>query len=246
MEKPIFLTLALATALLASLIVKSDTRSQNSEIETEDADVIRARIQWFKENHPELDAKLKLRIAREGYEQRELEKIRAQTAALTGSWVSIGPTNGAGRISSIAVHPTIAGTLSTGADGGGVWKTTDGGNSWSTLTDSINNLSVGAIAIAPSSPNLIYVGTGSEHSSGIGLLRSTDGGNTWLFPATVVAGRFWRLSVHPTDPLDLLAATDSGVLRSTDGGQNWRVTLGSIAAEDVERDPTNPLVVYVA
>ena len=60
------------------------------------------------------------------------------------------------------------GTLYAGADGGGVWKTVDGGSSWTSLTDSINNLNVGALALAPSSPSTIYVGTGSEHGGGIG------------------------------------------------------------------------------
>src|SRR5215217_6480524 len=107
------------------------------------------------------------------------------------SWEYLGPSNGAGRISALAVHPTATGTVYVAANSGGVWKTTDNGETWTNLTDSINNLNGGAIALAPTSPNVIYVGTGSEHSGGIGLLKSTDGGETWQFPTDVIAFRFW-------------------------------------------------------
>jgi len=229
----------------------SANKNQNREGEREkdDAEVILDRLRWFKESHPELDPELKLRVVRQGYDEREGQKqlkSTTVTSEVTENWVSLGPTNSAGRISSIAVHPSVAGTLYVGADSGGVWKTTDAGSTWSNLTDSISNLCVGAIAVAPSAPNILYVGTGSEHSSGIGLLRSIDGGNTWLFPANVIAGRFWRLSVHPTNPLELVAATDSGVLRSIDGGQTWTTTLSSVLAEDIKRDPDNPLVLFAA
>src|SRR5207249_7696470 len=103
----------------------------------------------------------------------------------------------AGRTTAIAVHPTIAGTIYVGAAGGGAWKTTDGGSSWASLTDSITDLFVGALAIAPSSPNIIYLGTGEGNTGtpGIGLLKSTDGGATWQFPASVIASSFYKISV---------------------------------------------------
>jgi len=167
-------------------------------------------------------------------------------SAATG-WVSLGPSNAAGRINSIAVHPTSIGTIYVGANSGGVWKTTDQGESWRNLTDSINNSNVGALAIAPSAPNVVYVGTGSEHAAGIGLLKSTDGGETWQFPTNVIANRFFRISVHPTNPLELVVASDGGALRSTDGGNTWAVGIPRdpyFQVTDMKRDPTNALVLY--
>jgi photosystem II stability/assembly factor-like uncharacterized protein len=225
---------------------------EEQERPEDDERVIQDRIRWFKERHPEIAPEQRLKTIREVYQQREGEKARVAAGAQSpeaANWVSIGPLNGRGRISSIAVHPTNSGTVYVGADGGGVWKTIDGGATWTNLTDSINNLNVGAIALAPSSPNIIYLGTGSEHASGIGLLKSTDGGITWQFPASVIAFRFFRISVNPTNPLELVAGTDAGGLRSTDGGNNWTTVISGTTyfqVNDIKRDPTNPAVLYAA
>jgi photosystem II stability/assembly factor-like uncharacterized protein len=225
---------------------------QEPERPEDDARVIQDRIRWFKERHPEIAPAQRLKTIREDYQQREAEKARFAAGAQSpeaANWVSIGPLNGRGRISSIAVHPTVPGTVYVGADGGGVWKTTDGGKTWTNLTDSINNLNVGAIALAPSSPNIVYVGTGSEHASGIGLLKSTDGGITWQFPSSVIAFRFFRISVNPTNPLELVAGTDAGGLRSTDGGNSWTTVISGaeyFEVNDIKRDPSNPAVLYAA
>src|SRR6266545_2837591 len=101
------------------------------------------------------------------------------------------------------------------------------------LTDDLNDLSVGALAVAPSSPNIIYLGSGegayavdaghqlAPFIPGIGLLKSSDGGANWTLPASVVASRFYRISVHPTNPLELVAGTNQGGVRTTDGGTTW-------------------------
>ncbi|MCA1579891.1 MAG: IPT/TIG domain-containing protein [Acidobacteria bacterium] len=164
------------------------------------------------------------------------------------TWVSLGPTNGAGRMTGISPHPTDVGTVLAGAAGGGVWKTTDGGASWVSLTDGLNDLSVGAVAYAPSSPNVVYLGTGEgsyavDFIPGIGLLKSTDGGATWTLPSSVLASRFHRINVHPTNPNELLVGTSRGALRSTDGGASWETVISPTAYGDVPeilRDPTDP------
>ncbi|MEO8190747.1 MAG: IPT/TIG domain-containing protein [Acidobacteriota bacterium] len=151
-------------------------------------------------------------------------------------------------MTAIAPHPTDSGTVLAGAAGGGVWKTTDNGVSWVPLTDGLNDLSVGAISYAPSAPNIVYLGTGEasyaiDFIPGIGLLKSTDGGATWAVPASVLASRFYRINVHPTNPNELLAGTSRGGLRSTDGGANWTTVILPTAYGDVPeilRDPTNP------
>jgi photosystem II stability/assembly factor-like uncharacterized protein len=161
------------------------------------------------------------------------------------AWTNIGPTNLAGRVSALAVHPTNAQTIYRGTAGGGVWKTTDGGTTWTPLTDSLGNLSIGAIAIARSKPDTVYVGTGEgalgiDGIDGIGLIASTDGGNTWSLPVNVPGRRFFDLNVHPTVAEEVVAATLNGIQKSIDGGKNWRTTLSGFSATQVVRVPQQP------
>lgn len=229
------------------------------KVEADGPEQIRERVRLYLQRHGDngrLDPEaLRKRVAAD-YAARQTEKTREQTPFAVGgsNWVSIGPTNGAGRMTAIAPHPTVSGTLLVGAAGGGVWKTTDGGTLWTPLTDSINDLSVGALAIAPSSPNMVYLGSGEggyaiDFIPGIGLLTSTDGGTTWAMPASVIATTFYRISVHPSNPLDLVVGTNQGGLRSTNGGASWstvipRATYGDVT--DIVRDPTNPSILYAA
>src|SRR5215472_8150665 len=111
----------------------------------------------------------------------------------TSTWTAIGPAslnsgtmNGlvSGRVTGIAADPTNANIIYAAPAGGGVWKTTDDGSSWTELTDTQSTLSMGAIAVAPSNPSVIYAGTGEANNSGdsnygLGILTSTDGGSTW-------------------------------------------------------------------
>src|SRR5262249_16959336 len=116
-------------------------------------------------------------------------------SAVSNSWTALGPApilngqrpgNGpvSGRITGIAAHPTDANTIYVAEAGGGVWKTTDGGVNWTSLTATQAMLSMGAIAVAPSNPLVVYAGTGEANNSGDsnfgrGVLVSTDGGLTW-------------------------------------------------------------------
>ena len=141
-------------------------------------------------------------------------------------WVNLGPTNVAGRVSAVAVDPTNPDVIYRGAAGGGVWKTINGGKTWTSLTDNLGDLSIGAIGIAPSSPNTISYGTGEGALSvdgidGVGIIKSTDGGTTWSLPVSVSARKFFALSVHPTQPNEIVAGTSAGIQRSTDGGVTW-------------------------
>jgi hypothetical protein len=249
MRGAILLSSIVVLALLLSLEVTSPSASQSKQEVEDEAEEIVERLRWFKERHPDVDPKTRLKRVRDEYQSRQAIKKRMRVRQMSSatSWVSLGPSNGAGRISSVAVHPTTIGTVYVGANSGGVWKTTNNGETWNNLTDSINNLNVGAVALAPSSSNIVYVGTGSEHAAGIGFLKSIDGGETWQFPSEVIAARFFRISVHPTNPLELVAACSSGALRSTDGGNTWAVGIPSdpyFHVTDMKRDPTNPLVLY--
>ena len=183
---------------------------------------IRQRVRLYIERHGDngvLTPEMELAKARFGYERWLEQEQDFRTKGVRGdTWVNLGPNNGAGRCVALAPHPTDIGTVLVGAAGGGVWRTRDGGQTWEPLTDGMPNLSIGAVAYAPSDPNVVYVGTGEggfavDFIAGIGLLRSDDGGDTWTLPTEVVASQFFHFSVDPRDPDVLLAATNEGLLR---------------------------------
>jgi photosystem II stability/assembly factor-like uncharacterized protein len=212
-------------------------------------------------NDGRIDAEALLEVTRDEYERRRFERSPGiRPDAIGGTvWTNLGPTNGAGRITAAASHPTIAGTVIVGAAGGGAWKTTNSGATWTALTEDLANLSVGAIAIAPSSPNTVYLGTGeggyaSDFISGIGLLVSTDGGTNWTLPSSVISDQFYKMSVLPTNANELVVGTNNGALRST-GGQNgpWTTVIPRASAvgvtgygdvTDLVRDPSNAQILY--
>ena len=176
---------------------------------------------------------------------------------------NIGPFRG-GRVTAVAGTPLSRDTFYMGPSGGGVWKTTDGGASWRVLTDEhLKSGSIGAIAVAPSDPNVIYVGTGSacprgNVSPGDGVYRSTDGGESWQPVGLTEAGQISRIRVHPDDPdLVYVAAlghifgpnAERGVFRSEDGGESWNKVLyvdDHTGAGDLAMDPANPRILYAA
>jgi photosystem II stability/assembly factor-like uncharacterized protein len=208
-------------------------------------------------DYGKIDPEIMLELSRQV--KASLDAQRFLPSAINGSvWKSIGPTNGAGRATAIALHPSVPGTAIIGAAGGGAWKTTDGGQAWRALTDDIPNLSVGALSYAPSDPRIVYLGTGEggyagDFIPGIGLLVSTDGGESWTLPASVIATEFYKILVNPSDPQDVLAATNAGLLHST-AGQNgpWKEVIHSASTgqtgygdvTDLVRDPTDASIVY--
>lgn len=219
------------------------------------------RIAEYLERHGDygrIDPAVMLELSRRT--KQAMDSRRFLPAAIGGNaWKSIGPTNGAGRATALALHPAAAGTLIVGAAGGGAWKSTDGGATWRALTDDIPNLSAGALAYSPSDPSTVYLGTGEggyagDFIPGIGLLMSKDGGDSWTLPTSVAATQFYRILVSATDPQDLLAATNSGLLRSTTGQNGpWVPVIRSTPAPptpgygdvtDVVRDPSDAKTLY--
>ena len=169
----------------------------------------------------------------------------------------------AGRVNAIAIDPRDNNTVYIGAAEGGVWKTTDGGQNWTPLTDDQASLANGSIAIDPINPDIVYVGTGEENFAidsyyGAGILKSTDGGQHW----TNIVGPFLRatigsLAIHPANGQIVLAGVGTiggitastltrGVWRSTDGGQNWTQVLTGAPATSVLFDPSNGNTAYAA
>ncbi len=171
----------------------------------------------------------------------------------------IGPEgNRVTSVSGVAGDPN---TYYAGAASGGLWKSTDGGIHWSPVFDSQPVSSVGALAVAPSDPNVVYAGTGepftrSHISAGWGMFRSTDAGKTWTRAGLENTGRIARIVVHPTNPDLVYAAAlgfaygpqpERGIYRSNDGGKNWDRVLfvnDSTGASDIVMDPTNPRILY--
>jgi hypothetical protein len=129
-----------------------------------ESEQILERIRLYGERHGiagELDSERLLERARWGYDRwLDAERRRMTAKVDAAGWVSLGPSNGAGRMTALAPHPTEVGTVLAGAASGGLWKTTDGGGSWRPLTDGLTDLSVGAVAYAPSDPDIVYLGTG--------------------------------------------------------------------------------------
>jgi hypothetical protein len=205
----------------------------------------------------------------------------AQDVTVTAgpSWVPLGPAplsftypapeNFSGRIVGIAPSPTDPNTIYIAAASGGVWKTTDGGTTWVPLTDDQVTLSMGAIALAPSDPNVIYAGTGEANNAGSyygrGVLVSTDGGATWALTGASTFDRLAiaKIAVDPTDPNTAYAAVNdfadngrpfaggTGIFKTTDGGAHWTNTTAALNDQfdpysDVVIDPANPGTVYMA
>jgi photosystem II stability/assembly factor-like uncharacterized protein len=178
-------------------------------------------------------------------------------------WRSIGPARG-GR--STAVEGSVARPLEYyfGTTGGGLWKTTNGGTTWTPVADkALKTSSVGAVAIAPSNPDIVYVGMGESQLrgniiQGDGVYKTVDAGKTWTHLGLDKTMTVARVRVHPTNPDVVYVAAlghpyasgpDRGVYRSRDGGKSWDRVLfrdDKTGAVDLVLDPKNPEVVYAA
>ena len=177
-------------------------------------------------------------------------------------WRQIGPTR-AGRARPLAGVASQPNVFYVGFDNGGVWRSTDYGSNWTPIFDHESTGSIGAIAVAPSNPSVIYVGTGAaiirpDLSTGNGVYKSTDTGRTWthvgLFDSQMIA----MIDVDPRDPNRFFVAalghpygpnTERGVFRSTDGGKTFEKVLSKdeyTSANDVRIDPADPNTVYAA
>src|SRR5437667_6601086 len=178
-------------------------------------------------------------------------------------WRLVGPYRG-GRTVAVAGDPAKPLVFYFGAVDGGVWKTTNGGQTWRNLTDTRSGIaSVGAIAVAPSDPNVLYVGSGEadwreDLTYGDGMWRSTDGGQSWQHLGLEDARHIAAVRVDPRDPELVYVAVmghafgpnpTRGVFRSQDGGKTWKKLLfldDSTGAIDLAMDPANPRILYAA
>ncbi|HLW60798.1 MAG TPA: glycosyl hydrolase [bacterium] len=178
-------------------------------------------------------------------------------------WRLVGPFRG-GRVIAVAGDPERAQVFYFGSTGGGVWRTDDAGWTWRNISDGfLRTASVGALAISPSDPNVLYVGMGESCirgnvAHGDGVYRSSDGGKTWQHVGLADTRHIARIRVHPRDhDLVYVAAfghvygpnPERGVFRSTDGGRQWQRILfrhDRAGACDLSMDATNPRILYAA
>ncbi|MFL5576574.1 MAG: VPS10 domain-containing protein [Gemmatimonadaceae bacterium] len=177
-------------------------------------------------------------------------------------WREIGPTRG-GRARALAGVPSRPNEFFVGFDNGGVWRTTDYGSTWQPLFDDQPTGSIGAIAVAPSDPEVIYVGSGAgiirpDLAVGNGVYKSTDGGKTWTHLGLRDSQMIAMIDVDPTDPNRLFVAAlghpygqnaERGIFRSTDGGRTFEKVLYRdeyTSGSDVRIDPRDPKTVYAS
>jgi len=178
-------------------------------------------------------------------------------------WRGVGPERG-GRsltVSGVKGQPSVG---YFGATGGGLWKTTDSGKTWTPITDhQITSGSVGAVAVSQSNPDIIFIGTGEacirgDVQPGDGVYKSSDGGKTWTNVGFKNSDAIAKIRIHPTDPNIVFVADfgkygadsdERGLYKSSDGGKTWRKVLykdAKTGAVDVSIDPQNPNIVYAS
>ena len=175
-------------------------------------------------------------------------------------WRHIGPFR-AGRTKSAVGVPTQPNTFYIGATNGGVWKTTDAGRTWNPITDALATGSIGAVEVAPSDPNIIYVGSGEglqrpDLSTGDGMYRSNDAGRTWTKLGLNDGQQIPRIAIDPRNPDRIFVAvlghpygpnTERGIYRSLDGGRSFTKVLyrdENTGGADVVLSPDDPNTIY--
>ncbi|MDG1571991.1 thrombospondin type 3 repeat-containing protein [Robiginitalea sp. M366] len=186
--------------------------------------------------------------------------LAAKTPNPTASWNSAGPGNvseysgrlpGTGRLNAVAIDPNNPDIWYAGAPAGGLWKSTNAGQTWTNLFEDFLQIGVSGIAIDPSNSNIIYVATGDDDAAdsySVGVFKSTDGGTSWnqtgLNPTnTNVNTLMNEIAIDPTNSSIVWVGTSSGLYKSTDGGNSWtRVQTGYIS--DFKLKPGSPNTVY--
>ena len=199
-----------------------------------------------------------------GQRKKKKEKTAEINSALYSSvkYRELGPFRG-GRSAAVTGVPGQPDLFYFGATGGGVWKTTDGGETYKNISDGYFGGSIGAIAVAKSDPNVIYVGGGEvtvrgNVSSGNGVWKSVDAGKSWTYAGLPKSRHIPRIVIDPHNPDIVYAAVlgniytptqERGVYKSTDGGKSWKKILFAhpqAGAVELVMDPTNPRNLYAS
>jgi photosystem II stability/assembly factor-like uncharacterized protein len=254
-----------ALLLLAALTIHVNLAAQQPQNNTEE------QPQNNTEEQPQNNTEEQPQNNTEEQPQKNTEEHRRDTAleqvinALT--FRNIGPFRTAAWITEIAVpesplHDHLY-TMYAAARNGGLWKTINGGTTWTNVSDSVDVTTVGAVAIAPSNPNIVWIGTGEQANarssySGKGVYKSTDAGATWQFMGLSDSHHIGRIVIHPTKPDVVYVAAmghlfsknaERGVFRTTDGGKTWKKVLyvnDGVGAIDLVINRRSPSTLYAA
>ncbi|MDF2188400.1 T9SS type A sorting domain-containing protein [Paraflavitalea sp. CAU 1676] len=183
---------------------------------------------------------------------KAIMKTRTQQAArgTYGTWLELGPKGwtytsgwnpGVGRITSVAVHPSNQNVIYVSSPGGGIWKSTNAGSTWTSLVDFTSSawMNIFHLHIDPSNQSNVYAAL-----QGGAVIKSTNAGVSWLATGTGPTSAK-KVLVHPTNSSIVFATGSNGIFRSTDGGTNW-TTVHTEAKEDIEFHPTNPNIMYAS
>lgn len=200
----------------------------------------------------------------EAFAQASLQMAeRGPNGSLDAPWTVQGPGNIGARVNTIKVHPTNHDIIYAGYSNGGIWKTTNGGQSWFPIFDQQPFLTISDIVLDPQNPNIIYAGTGDKNiggyvSIGDGIWKSTDAGQTWQHLGLAAQRIISKIVIHPQNSNIIYAATmglpfernnDRGLYKSTNGGQTWQQVLfidNQTGIIDLEMSPNNPEVLYAS
>lgn len=220
------------------------------------------RIEWFMQRRMDSAGAYPARIFRQ--EADRIMQMRKDGNDGRVNWSSLGPfltptslqtgaPGGSGRIDCLGFHPTDPSVFYIGAPSGGLWKTTDAGQTWTPLTDHLPTLGVSAIAIHPQHPDTLFIATGTRdvwwETFSVGVLKSTNGGLDWEetglnFDVTenrAVTG----LIMNPNNPDMMVATTSIGIYRTLNGGANWTLVRGG-NFKDIKSKPGDFSVIYAA
>ncbi|MCD4746094.1 MAG: PKD domain-containing protein [Bacteroidales bacterium] len=175
-----------------------------------------------------------------------------------GDWENLGPFfipgdnkgyNGLGRLNAITFHPVDPDIIYVGAPSGGLWKTEDHGNTWTSNTDNLPSLGVSSMVIDYNNPDIMYIGTGDRDAGdaiGLGVMKSINGGDTWEMSNSGMNNKtVGRLLMHPNNSNMIFAATSGGIYKTTDSGSNWDLQKPGNFKDIVFR-PGDPSIIYAA
>lgn len=186
-----------------------------------------------------------------------------KNSSLAGSrWVHAGPYKTSGRITDVAAHPSDTETFYVATASGGLWKTTTGGEEFFPIYENGPTTTMGAVSVAPSDPNILYLGTGESNISrsamaGDGVYKSVDAGKTWKYVGLGDTHRIQRIVIHPTNPdIAYVAAggheythnRERGVYKTINGGQSWQHVFAKdlhTGATELAMDPSDPNTLYL-
>jgi len=240
---------------------KEDDEANENDLPREGKNYHFERWAWYWQNHLDENGNLASPLRTfEAWQQLKLSKAATARFKTTNQaqWSFVGPSSspggyrGIGRINNIGFHPTDSNTFIVATAGGGAWRTTNGGQSWTCLTDQLPVLGTSDVDYNPLNPNTIYLCTGDRDASdtySLGVLKSTDGGVTWDTTGLIFKRNDLRLTnalvINPKDTNSLTLATSVGMMKSYNGGQTWSTTAAGHFKEVVYH-PLDTNIMYAA